>query len=101
MLENRLHSITGILISYTLLEIYPNPLASQGTVHFHAQKSGKAQVYLYNVVGDLVATLYNAEVQGGQEYYLPLSREKIADGVYFLRLIANGKVENKRVSIVD
>jgi len=83
-----------------LLELYPNPMAEQATIHFHTAKGGKAQVYLYNQLGGLVATLYNAEVQSGQEYYLPLNRELLADGVYFCRLISNGKVENKRITIM-
>jgi len=84
----------------SLLEIFPNPMVEQGTIHFRSQKGGKAQVYLYNQVGALVATLYNAEVEGGHEYYIPLSRENIADGVYFCRMITNGKVENKRITIM-
>ncbi|MFC7666978.1 MBG domain-containing protein [Hymenobacter humi] len=83
-----------------LLEIYPNPMAEKATIHFHTEKGGKAQVYLYNQVGALVATLYNAEVESGREYYISLSRENIADGVYFCRMITNGKVENKRITIM-
>ncbi|MBF9143814.1 MBG domain-containing protein [Hymenobacter properus] len=84
----------------TLLELYPNPMAAQGTVHFHTEKGGKAQVYLYNQLGALVATLYNAEVQSGQEYYVPVQTEKLAAGVYLCRLISNGKVENQRINVV-
>ncbi|MBF9238478.1 T9SS type A sorting domain-containing protein [Hymenobacter sp. BT683] len=83
-----------------LLEVYPNPIAEQATIHFRTQQGGKAQLYLYNQVGALVATLYNAEVEGGRDYHLPLSRENLADGVYFCRMITNGKVENKRLTIM-
>ena len=83
-----------------LLEVFPNPVVEQATIHFHTEKGGKAQVYLYDQIGRIVSTLFNAEVQGGQEYYLPLNRELLADGVYFCRLISNGKVENKRITIM-
>jgi len=69
-------------------------------VDFHTAKSGKAQVYLYDQLGKLVATLHNAEVQAGREYYLPLLVGQLESGVYFCRLIANGKVENRRVMVV-
>jgi hypothetical protein len=82
-----------------LLEVFPTPMVSAGTIHFHTTEGGKAQVYVYNAVGTLVTTLYNAEVTGGQEYYLPLSAENMAEGVYSCRLIVNGKVENKRFNI--
>ena len=87
-------------LTSTLLEVYPNPMAEKATIHFHTEKGGKAQVYLYDQVGRIVSTLFNAEVQSGQEYYLPLNRELLADGVYFCRLISNGKVENKRITIM-
>jgi uncharacterized spore protein YtfJ len=82
-----------------LLEVFPAPMVSDGTIHFHTTEGGKAQVYIYNALGALVTTLYNAEVEGGQEYYLPLSAENMAEGVYSCRLIVNGKVENKRFNV--
>ncbi|OGX84293.1 hypothetical protein BEN48_16275 [Hymenobacter glacialis] len=87
-------------VANNLLEVYPNPMAVNATIHFHTEKGGKAQVYLYDQLGRLVSTLYNAEVQSGQEYYVPFNRELLADGVYFCRLISNGKVENQRINIV-
>jgi hypothetical protein len=83
-----------------LLEVYPNPLTEAGTVHFHTRQGGKAQVYLYNELGSLVSTLYNAEVVSGQEYYLPLPIADLANGMYVCRLISNGKVENLRITII-
>jgi len=83
-----------------LLEVYPNPLTESGTVHFRTRQAGKAQVYLYNELGKLIATVYDAEVASGGEYYLPLSTEKLASGVYLCRLISNGQVENLRLTVV-
>jgi hypothetical protein len=83
-----------------MLEVYPNPLADKATIHFHAQEGGKAQLYLYNELGMLISTLYNAEVVSGQEYYLTLSSENLANGLYICRLISNDKVENIRLTIV-
>ena len=55
---------------------------------------------LIDQVGRIVSTLYNAEVQSGEEHFLTLNRGDLASGLYFCRLIANGKVENLRVNIV-
>jgi len=84
----------------TLLEVYPNPTTESSTVHFHTLQGGKAQVYLYNELGALVTTLYNAEVVSGQDYYLPLLVEQLPSGIYNCRLISNGKVENLRVTVI-
>ncbi|PJJ52932.1 YDG domain-containing protein [Hymenobacter chitinivorans] len=82
------------------LEIYPNPVVDQATIRFRPTLGGKAQVYLYNELGRLVATLYNAEVVGGQDYQLDLGRAELPNGVYTCRLITNSTVENRRFSIV-
>lgn len=82
-----------------VLEIYPNPMTEQGTIHFRTLEGGKAQVYLYNSTGGLVKTLYNAEVEGGRKYEVRMDGSALPNGVYFCRLITNGKVENKRITI--
>jgi hypothetical protein len=64
-----------------LLEAYPNPMAEQATIHFHTQDGGKAQVYLYNQMGQLVSTLYNAEVRNGEEHFITLQRNNLPAGV--------------------
>ncbi|GGE93908.1 hypothetical protein GCM10011383_00740 [Hymenobacter cavernae] len=83
----------------TLLEVYPNPLTENGTLHFRTQQGGKTQIYLYNELGQLMTTLYNTEAVGKQEYYLPLADRNIPAGVYLVRLVSNGKVENRRITI--
>ncbi|SMB81679.1 hypothetical protein SAMN00120144_4264, partial [Hymenobacter roseosalivarius DSM 11622] len=82
-----------------LLEIYPNPIADQATIRFRSTEGGKAQVYIYNSLGGLVSTLYNAEIEGNRDYSVKLTREDLPNGVYFCHLIINGKVENKRITI--
>jgi hypothetical protein len=83
-----------------LLEVYPNPMVAQATVHFHTAEGGKAQVYVYDQMGRLVTTLYNAEVQPGQDYTVALTNAGYTSGVYFCRLIANGQVLNVRLTIM-
>ncbi|QJX48210.1 T9SS type A sorting domain-containing protein [Hymenobacter taeanensis] len=82
-----------------LLEVYPNPMTEQGTIHFRMVLGGKAQVYLYNSAGGLVSTLFNAEVEGGRAYDVKVNGSELPNGVYFCRMIMNGKVENKRITI--
>ena len=79
--------------------MYPNPVVEQATVHFRSDKDGKVQVAIYNSVGTLVTTLYDATAEGGKDYTLSLSGDKLPSGVYFCRVVRNGKVENKRLTI--
>ncbi|MCB2378536.1 YDG domain-containing protein [Hymenobacter sp. BT635] len=94
------NSTAGARGTSSALEVYPNPMADQATIQFHPQQGGKAQVYLYNHLGALITTLYNAEVERGRAYFLPLTSENLPNGVYICRLILNGNAENKRISLV-
>ncbi len=86
----------------SLLEVFPNPMSGeQATVHFRTQAAGKVQVLLYNEVGMLIATLYDAQAQGGEELYLTLARADLPTGLYMCRLLANGRVVNYRFAIAQ
>ena len=57
-------------------------------------------MYLYDQLGRIAATFYNVEVRSGQKYYVPPTRANLADGIYFCRLIVNGKVRNRRITLM-
>lgn len=84
----------------SLIEVYPNSVSELSSIYFHTEKSGEAQVYPYDQMCQNTATRYNAEVQISQEHYVPLNRENLADDVYVCRLVVNGKVENRRITLI-
>ncbi|WP_167855038.1 T9SS type A sorting domain-containing protein [Hymenobacter wooponensis] len=84
-----------------LLEVYPMPLVDRGTVHFRAQKAGKVQVVVFDGLGRQVATLYDGVVGAGEEQNVEFDRKNLPNGFYFFRLLTDGKVENKRITIAN
>ena len=81
------------------LAVYPNPAGDQATVSFRPSLDGKAQVMVYNALGQRVASLYEGEVTGGQLYVYPLHSQYLATGLYECRLVVNGKAEMQRLII--
>jgi hypothetical protein len=76
------------------LQIHPNPFNPAAIVSFRLASAGPVQLVLYDVLGRRVETLVNRALPAG-EHRVPLVRSdakrRLASGVYFLRLTADGR----------
>ena len=102
------YSPTSVMATRTTLEkrpaelsVYPNPATDQTVLRFRPARNGSAQVRIYNQLGEQVASLYNGSVQKGQQYVLPLSRQRLAPGVYQCWLSVDGQRESVRLLVTN
>jgi hypothetical protein len=65
------------------LENYPNPFNPSTNIRFTVKESGVASVKVYNVLGKLVATLYNGQVQAGEYKTVSFGGNNYASGIYY------------------
>ncbi|HTY09410.1 MAG TPA: T9SS type A sorting domain-containing protein, partial [Candidatus Edwardsbacteria bacterium] len=70
--------------------LYPNPFAEQAVISYQVPAAGRVSLKVYNIAGQLVATLADGEQQPG--YYAARWNGKTqgqysaASGVYLVRL---------------
>lgn len=81
------------------LAVYPNPATVHATVSFRPRADGVAQVFVYNQLGQRVATLYTGSVRKGQLYEMPLNRQQLAAGLYTCSLLVGGQRESVRLVV--
>ncbi|GAB3839980.1 carbohydrate-binding protein [Hymenobacter jeollabukensis] len=81
-------------------EAFPNPFAGLTTLRFRPVASGAAQLHIYNALGQLVTTLYDAPAEAGRAYEVTLDGGPLRAGVYTCRLLSGGQVETRRVVLV-
>ncbi|HEX8427831.1 glycosyl hydrolase [Hymenobacter sp.] len=93
-LANHSAAATGMVV-----EAYPNPFTTSTTLRFRTLESGKAQVYVYSVMGQKVATLYDQFSGAGEAHEVTLNGQGLAAGMYTCHLILNGKVEVVRLML--
>ncbi|MFD1875692.1 Ig-like domain-containing protein [Hymenobacter bucti] len=79
------------------LEAYPNPFTTATTVRFRAALPSRVQLQLYNALGQLVATLYDGQVQAGQLLERTLDGTQLSAGLYICRLSTAGQTLTQRV----
>jgi len=75
---------------FELQQNYPNPFNPETRIRFSVETTGKATLRVYNLIGQEVATLFDAVAQAGRYYDVKFSGAKLTSGVYFYKL-ENGK----------
>lgn len=69
---------------YSFSPLYPNPFNPVTHIKFSLPKSGKVEINVYNVLGQMVAKLMNDNKKAG-EYELAWDATNLASGMYFVQ----------------
>jgi len=85
---------------FTLNQNYPNPFNPTTNIDFTVAADGKAVLKVYNTLGQEVAELYNGIAQAGKIIQTHFDASRLASGIYFSRLEADGKSLVKRMMFV-
>ncbi|MFV1981428.1 MAG: FG-GAP-like repeat-containing protein, partial [Rhodothermia bacterium] len=78
---------------------YPNPFATQTTVHFAVGKSQYVRITLYNMIGQVVKTPYEGAVRPNEMMTVRLDAAGIASGAYFLRMEGESLADTQTVIV--
>ncbi len=76
-------------VVYRLPVVSPNPLSRPTTISFSIPRTEYVSMKVYDVTGSLVSTLVNKRLTAGT-HSLTVDTKKLASGVYFLRMDAEG-----------
>lgn len=80
--------------------VFPNPFTTSVTFSFTSPVAGQASIRLYNMNGNMVATVYNGYVQKGILQQINFNGSKLPTGIYISRLqTASGTSEQKIIKI--
>lgn len=79
---------------YRLDQNYPNPFNPSTKIRFALKERSQVRLIVYNVLGQVVATLVNEELPVG-EHFASFSPNGLASGVYLYRVTANEFVQSR------
>jgi len=74
---------------YALEQNYPNPFNPTTTIRFSVAEKGLVTLALYNLRGELAATIVAKEYAPGS-YSVPFSAGALPSGLYFCKMTVNG-----------
>jgi len=86
-------------IDYTLSQNYPNPFNPTTQIDFSIKIAGRVTLNVYNMLGQVVATLVNEELTPGS-YKADFDGVNLASGVYVYRLIASDFSAIKKMVLI-
>jgi hypothetical protein len=85
---------------YGLSQNYPNPFNPTTNIQFSLPESSDLKLDVFNSIGMRVATLVD-EKRGAGRYTVSFNASALSSGMYFYRLIANGKtIETKKMLLI-
>lgn len=96
--------VTQVPFHYQLWQNYPNPFNPVTTITFEIPRNERVQLFIYNILGQLVKTLTDEIYQPGR-YRLSWdgtdqSGNRIASGIYFLQLRAGEYIQNRQLILL-
>ncbi len=85
---------------FALYQNYPNPFNPTTKIRFTVEKSGPATVILYNLVGQVVARLFEGTAIAGRYQNIRLDAGRLASGLYLYRLQSGEKVQVRKLVVL-
>ncbi len=84
---------------YALQQNYPNPFNPATTIRFSVADKGLVTLALYNLRGELAATIVAKEYAPGS-YSVPFSAGSLPSGLYFCQMTARGYIGMIKMAVV-
>jgi len=82
--------IAGVVESFEMLKVYPNPFNQQLVVSFELRDASEISLKVYDVMGREIAALGMGYWASGK-HTVVWEAEGAVSGVYFIRLVADGR----------
>lgn len=78
---------------------FPNPFRGQTTIRYAVPGAGPAELAVYDLQGRRVALLARGEQAAGRKE-VTFDASQLASGTYLVRLVANGQMRIRRLTVV-
>ncbi len=87
-----------IINQFTLDQNYPNPFNPSTLIRFSLPESGFTSLVVYNVIGEIVQTLFNGYKNSGS-YEVNFDAKDLPSGLYFYSLTSGNFKQTKKMII--
>ncbi len=103
-LQKHSNEIPLVPLKFELLQNYPNPFNAATTISFNLPKRMHVSLKIYNILGQLVKTLVDEELRGGNHKLVWDATndqgQLIATGVYIIQLRGQNDVAIKKLVVI-
>lgn len=93
-----------IPLMFFLNQNYPNPFNPSTTIRYEVPRRSKVEINVYNMLGQLIATLVNGEIEAGRYFVTWNGRNdqgiQMSSGVYFYQIHADEFTQTKKLILL-
>lgn len=82
------------------IDVMPNPSKNATVFKFSSSKNGNATVQILNTNGQVLSTVYNANIEPNVEYYIPYDVSHLERGVYVCRINMGSLVKTTKLIMI-
>jgi len=87
-------------VSFGLDQNYPNPFNPTTSITFSVAKSEHAALKVYDMLGQVVMNLFDAQAEPGRYYQVGLDAAALPSGMYFYRLVTDSRSDVKKLMLL-
>ena len=99
LLSTPIEKTPDIPHTFAVSQNYPNPFNPSTNIHYTLPGSQHVRLRVYNILGQLVATLVNKDQPAGS-YTVRFDAHDLPSGMYIYRLKAGNSTETKKMMLV-
>jgi Lamin Tail Domain/Secretion system C-terminal sorting domain len=89
----------GIPTEFEVAQNFPNPFNPTTSISFSLPEKANVEVVIYNMLGEIVNTLVNIEMEAGK-YRYNFNASKLSSGTYIYRVSAGNNVEVRKMILL-
>jgi hypothetical protein len=97
--ENTIEPALALPAAISFRGAVPNPFQGETDVHFSLPRAASVSLRVYNVAGQLVATLVDGERPAGEQS-VRFRAGRLAPGMYFTALRVNGESMTRSIILI-
>ena len=86
-------------LKYELFQNFPNPFNPSTQIEFSLSQRSKVTLNVYNIIGQLVASLINESLEAGS-HIVTFNGKNLPSGVYIYKLLSNNFVKTKKMMLL-
>ena len=79
---------------------YPNPVRQSATLNVTVRDQQPVRIQLYDVLGRRIGTIMDEELPAQETHTLQIDAQRLASGVYFLRILGDDFTTTERMTVV-
>jgi len=88
-----------VILDYRIHSVYPNPFNAMTKIVFDLAEASHVTLEIFNSIGQKVQTLVDDYYQTGRHTCI-FETNKLASGIYLVRLDANGVIDSHKLILM-